>query len=83
MKIVDKFGNVVTASDVDRLRADPAFSAILDKIRNDQVAAFAQSARSDVDVRENAHAIIQALDKIEQALQAVITDEAIKLKRKK
>lgn len=83
MKIVDKFGNLVTAADVDRLYADPAFQAIIDKVRSDQIAAFVQSARADVEVRESAHAIVQALDKIEQALKSIVTDEAMKLKRKK
>ena len=81
MKIVDKFGNTVTASDVDRLLSDPAFTAILDKIRSDQVDIFMQSRRTDAQIREDAHAVIMALDKIEQALKAVVTDEAIKRKR--
>lgn len=82
MAIVDKYGNQVTAGDVDRLLADPAFSAILNKVRSDQIAIFAQSSRRDTEVREDAHSIMVALDKIEQALKSVVTDEAIKLKRK-
>lgn len=80
-KIVDKFGNPVTSADVDRLHADPAFQAIIDKVRSDQIATFVQSSKFDTDTREEAHAIIRALDKIEQALRSIVTAEAIKLKR--
>lgn len=83
MKIVDKYGNRVTAADVERITSDATFQAIMNKVRSEQIEAFAQSARVDVQIREDAHSIIQALDKIEQALRSVIADEAIKEKRER
>lgn len=71
------------AGDVGRLLADTTFKAILDKVRADQVSTFVNSSKADTESREEAHAMLRAVDKIEQALQAVITEEAIKQKRSK
>ena len=71
----------ILAADVERLLNDSTFIAILNKVRSDQITAFTSSTASEVDVRENAHQILRALDKIEAALRSVITDEAIKEKR--
>lgn len=83
MIIKDRYGNRVTAGDIDRMRNDSTFTAILDSVRSDQIQIFVQSGASDTEKRENAHSIIRALDKIEQALQSVVTEEAIKTKREK
>lgn len=68
---------------VRRFLHDPTYKAILDKVRLDQLNAFRHSKSDEMDKREEAHAIIRALDKIEQALHTVLADEAIKEKRKK
>ena len=73
----------LTKSDVERLLADTAFGDILESIRTEQVQIFIKSAASDTEAREDAHSIIRALDKIEQALKSVMTEEAIKEKRNK
>ena len=72
----------ITHHDAKRLLNDETFCAIIEKVRNQQVSTFVNSAKSDTDLREEAHSILRAIDKIEQALQSVITDEAIKEKRK-
>jgi len=79
----DSYGNDVTSADVDRLLSDASFSAILRKVKDDQINLFLNSARSDIDKREEAYSIIKAVEKIEQALIGIKSDEAIKEKRKK
>jgi phosphomevalonate kinase len=71
------------ASDVARIINDETFRAIIDKVRADQVSTFVNSHRVDTEAREEAHSILRALDKIEQALQSVMSEEAIKQKREK
>jgi len=70
-----------TASDVDRLMRDDTFKAIIEQVKNDQINIFINSARHGTQEREDAHAMFQAVVKIEQALKSVITEEAIKQKR--
>lgn len=70
------------ATDVQRLQRDETFKAIIEKVRSDQVATFVQSNKNDTELREEAHSILRALDKIEQVMKSVLTDEAIKMKRK-
>lgn len=69
--------------DVRRLLQDPAFSAILDKVRADQCAIFLNTTASEADAREEAYAIAQATYKIEQALQAILTEEAMQERKTK
>lgn len=71
-----------TAAEVQRLLADSTFIGIMDKIRQDQIDVFTNSLKDDTEQREEAHSILRALTKIEQALKSVQTEEAIKLKRK-
>ena len=69
-------------ADVDRLLHDRSFRAIIKRVRDDQISLFVQSHPSQSDVREEAHQMIRALDKLEQAMRSVVVDEAIKMKRK-
>jgi len=69
------------ASDVERLTRDDTFRAIIERVRSEQIATFVNSTKDDCHLREEAHSILRALDKIEQVLKSVITDEAIKRKR--
>lgn len=73
----------LTTAEVGRLLDDPTFKAIMSKIRQDQVDVFMRSGKQDTELREDAHSILRALDKIEQALKSVQTEEAIKQKREK
>ena len=72
----------LTAADVQRLLNDDVFKEVLKRVRDDQIAIFVNSGRWDVEEREDAKHILRAMDKVEQALQAVKSDEAIKEKRK-
>jgi hypothetical protein len=72
----------LVAADVQRLLNDDVFKEILKRVRQEQIDIFVNSGRWDVEEREDAKHILRAMDKVEQALQAVRTDEAIKEKRK-
>ncbi len=65
----------IKADEARRLKADSAFSAFVQKVRDDQVMVFTTSEASDVEAREAAHGIIRALNQIETKLDAAITAE--------
>ena len=81
--MIDEYGQKVTAADVERILNDSCFRAIMNKVRTDQVNTFINSAPGETEAREEAHTILRALDKIEQAFRSVLTEEAIKEKRNK
>lgn len=70
------------AADVQRLMNDDVFKEVLKRVRQEQIDIFVNSGRWDVEEREDAKHILRAMDKVEQALQSVKSDEAIKEKRK-
>ena len=72
----------LVAADVQRLLNDDVFKEVLKRVRQEQIDIFVNSGRWDVEEREDAKHILRAMDKVEQALQAVRSDEAIKEKRK-
>jgi hypothetical protein len=72
----------LVAADVQRLLNDDVFKEVIHRVRQEQIDIFVNSGRWDVEEREDAKHILRAMDKVEQALQAVRTDEAIKEKRK-
>ena len=49
----------------------------MQQVRDDQLRLFADSSASDVDVREDAHAILRAVNQIEIKLDASIQAEII------
>jgi hypothetical protein len=57
------------------------FQFVMKDLRERQMAIFASSAASEVEKRENAHAILRALNEIEGVLQADV--DAVKLQNKK
>jgi hypothetical protein len=57
------------------LKADSAFSAFVQDVRDEQMRLFANSGAADVAAREEAHGIIRALNQIEMKLDAAITAE--------
>ena len=67
----------ITADEARRLKNDPAFKTFMQSARENQMSIFAGSSASEVDVREEAHAIMRALDQIEATLDAAVMAEAL------
>lgn len=57
------------------------FQLVMKDLRDRQMAVFASSAAGEMDKRENAHAILRAINEIEGMLQADV--DAVKLQNKK
>ena len=66
----------IQADEAKRLKTDTAFLQFVQCIRDGQVKAFMDSAASDVEAREEAHAI-GALNQIEMVLDATIAAETL------
>ena len=62
----------IAADDAERLKNDTAFMQFVKDVRNEQIRLFTTSAAQDVEQREEAHAILRALNKIEVQLDAAI-----------
>ena len=67
----------IAADDAERLKNDTAFMQFVEDVRNEQVRLFTTSAAQDVEQREEAHAILRALNKIEVQLDAAIAAETL------
>ena len=67
----------ITADEAKRLKNDTAFKQFMQSVRDDQMRLFADSSASDVDVREDAHAILRAVNQIEITLDAALAAEVI------
>ena len=65
----------IKADEARRLKSDGAFSAFVQEVRDDQIKVFASSGAADVAAREEAHAIMRALNQIEIKLDAAATAE--------
>ena len=65
----------IKADEARRLKSDSAFSAFVQDVRDEQMRLFANSGAADVAAREEAHAIMRALNQIEMKLDAAITAE--------
>lgn len=72
----------IQAEEAKRLKNDTAFKQFVQDVREDQMRIFANSAAQDVEQREEAHAILRALNLIEVNLDAAIAAETL-LDRKK
>lgn len=70
------------AADVQRLLNDDVFQQALSAVRHEQINIFLNSQYDEETLRD-AKFMLEAVKKIEQALQSVLSDEAIKEKRKK
>ena len=64
-----------TAQEAMRLKNDTAFQQFIQDVREQQKEVFATSGPKDIEVREEAHAIIRALEAIEVNLDAAIGAE--------
>jgi len=67
----------IAADDAERLKNDTAFMQFVKDVRNEQIRLFTTSAAQDVEQREEAHAILRALNKIEVQLDAVIAAKTL------
>jgi hypothetical protein len=67
----------ITADEAKRLKNDTAFKQFVENVRENQILIFANSGASDVEAREDAHAILRAVNQIEITLDAAITAEVI------
>ena len=67
----------IKSEDAKRLKSDTAFSDFIEDVRNEQIRLFTTSAAQDVEQREEAHAILRALNKIEVELDAAIMAETL------
>ena len=65
----------IKADEARRLKSDTAFLSFVQGVRDDQIKVFTDSVASDVEAREEAHAIMRALNQIEMKLDAAITAE--------
>lgn len=54
------------------LQADDAFQTFMAEVRDEQMRIFANSGVEEIDLREDAHAIIRALNQIDIRLEAAI-----------
>jgi len=73
----------ILPAEAQRLLRDDAFKEVVSRVRQQQIDVFVNSSRFDAETLRDAKYMLEAISKIEQALQAVITEEAIKEKRKK
>ena len=67
----------IKAEDAKRLKNDTAFTQFIEDVRNEQIRLFTTSGAQDIEQREEAHAVLRALTKIEVELDAAITAETL------
>jgi len=72
----------IQAEEAKRLKSDTAFKQFVQSVREDQMRIFANSAAQEIEQREEAHAILRALNLIEVNLDAALAAETL-LDRKK
>ena len=65
----------IQADEAKRLKNDTAFQQFVQDVRDVQLGIFANSTASEVEQREEAHAIMRALNQIEMQLEAAIAAE--------
>lgn len=65
----------IQADEAKRLKNDTAFQQFVQDVRDVQLSIFANSAAQEVEQREEAHAIMRALNQIEMQLDAAIAAE--------
>lgn len=72
---------MIKADEARRLRNDTAFLQFIAAVRDKQIQHFLSSGPSDVEAREDAHAIVRALNLIEAELDAAEAAEIIEKMR--
>lgn len=71
----------IKAAQALALAEDEVFKAFVAEVRDAQIAAFRNSRADQTEVREEAHAILRALDAIEHRLKSAMIDEVIEAKK--
>ena len=67
----------IQAEDAKRLKNDTAFTQFVEDVRNEQIRLFTASDANDIKQREEAHAILRALNEIAVELDAAIMVESL------
>lgn len=65
----------IQADEAKRLKNDTAFQQFVQDVRDVQLGIFSNSAAEETKQREEAHAIMRALNQIEMQLDAAIAAE--------
>ena len=65
----------IQADEAKRLKNDTAFQQFVQDVRDVQLSIFANSTAQEIEQREEAHAIMRALNQIEMQLDAAIAAE--------
>lgn len=65
----------IQADEAKRLKNDTAFQQFVQDVRDVQLSIFANSTAKEIEQREEAHAIMRALNQIEMQLDAAIAAE--------
>jgi hypothetical protein len=65
----------IQADEAKRLKNDTAFQQFVQDVRDVQLSIFANSTAKEIEQREEAHAIMRALNQIEMQLEAAIAAE--------
>lgn len=65
----------IQADEAKRLKNDTAFQQFVQDVRDVQISVFTNSVADQVEQREEAHAIMRALNQIEMQLDAAIAAE--------
>ena len=67
----------IEADEARRLKSDTAFQQFMQSVRENKMQVFVSSGVADVAAREEAHAMIRALNQIEVTLDAALAAEAL------
>ena len=65
----------IQADEAKRLKNDTAFQQFVQDVRDVQIGIFTNTTAQEVEQREEAHAIMRALNQIEMQLDAAIAAE--------
>jgi hypothetical protein len=65
----------IQADEARRLKNDTAFQQFVQDVRDVQISVFSNSTAKEIEQREEAHAIMRALNQIEMQLDAAIAAE--------
>jgi hypothetical protein len=68
---------MINANEARRLRDDTAFLQFVAAVRQKQINHFLSSGSNDVEIREDAHAMVRALNLIEAELDAAEAAELL------
>ena len=65
----------IQADEAKRLKNDTAFQQFVQDVRDVQISIFTNTTAQEIEQREEAHAIMRALNQIEMQLEAAIAAE--------